>query len=547
MAGEKGDLLIGNIALKEELITREQLYDCLVAQERNPSKSLGAIMVSRGYLTNEDMQRVLELQKRAFEAPREDSAPTQRSAVLGKILMERGLVTEYRLNECLRLQGRMSELGIRPVPQLGEIMIRRGYLDKEAVENALRFQNLTTCRCPECGSAFEVPEKAEAEEQSCPKCQAKVTTLVARIDAAMRDVLDNALREHDVRVPEEVRSAMDDPTRKFGKYLLLREIGRGGAGIVYKAWQQDLNKVVALKVLPHESDTGAGIKTPFGDMEDVKRFFNETKAHAEINHPNVVPILDFGRHENHFFYTMQYISGITLDGVVREGLDEDSFRADPSKLSEEESDEQRHQTMRIIKGKGMPLRMALGIIRDVALAVENVHQHGVYHRDIKPGNILIDWSGKPWLMDFGLAKVTRLGDSAYVKGVVMGTPHYMPPEQAAGDMEQVDHLSDIYSLGAVLYELVGGQPPFSDKSAEKVLEVLTRESPESVRTHVPDLPEPLVIVIEKAMARDPQRRYLSAKAFAEDLDNLIAKRPLNPDTRASTLWDRVKSLFSGRP
>jgi serine/threonine protein kinase len=549
MSSSRGDLLIGKIALREGLLTREQLYDCILAQERNPSKSLGGIMISRGYLRNEDLDRLLDLQKRAFDNTVEGQAPNRTSVLLGKLLVDRGLATEYQINECLRLQARMAEVGIKPVPQLGEVLTRRGYLDKGAVETALQLQNLQLYTCPECGAPIEIgPAPPEREEYACKACGASVPSLFAKMATAVKEALDQASREHDVDLPDEVRLATADPTKNFGKYILVKEIGRGGAGIVYKAWQQDLNKEVALKILPHESDTAAGVKTPFGDVEDVKRFHNETRAHADLVHPNIVPILDFGLVDNHFYYTMKYIEGVTLDGVVREGIDERAFQTTFIGQGDSNPAEARKDTARIVKGKGIPLRRALGLMKEIAQAIEFAHQRGVYHRDIKPANIIIDKAGKPWLMDFGLAKVTRIGDSAYVKGVIMGTPYYMPPEQAMGDMERVDNLSDLYSLGAVLYEMVSGYSPYTGKTPDEVLALLPKEPPEPVLSHDPDLPADMVRIIEKAMSREKARRYPSAQAFSDDIDNILADRPLNEDplgARPRSVWKKLKNLFGG--
>ncbi|HXG62782.1 MAG TPA: serine/threonine-protein kinase [Planctomycetota bacterium] len=549
MSTGRGDLLLGKIALREGLVTKEQLFDCLQAQERNPSRSLGSILISRGYLRQEDVDRLVRLQKQAFETDPSSGAPRRRGPLFGKILVDRGLATEYQVNECLRLQGRMAELGIQPVPALGEILIRRGYLDREAVETALQLQNLELYTCPDCGAPLEGGPEPDPSGQTyaCRACGARVPPLLAKMATALKEALEEASREHDVDLPEEVRRAAADASKRFGKYVLIREIGRGGAGIVYKAWQQDLNKIVALKILPHESDTAAGVKTPFGDVEDVKRFYNETRAHAELQHPNIVPILDFGVVDDHFYYTMTYIEGVTLDGVVREGLDERAFQTTFIPSAGEPAPPRR-ETARIVKGKGMPLRKALEILRDLALAVQYAHERGVYHRDIKPANIILDKDGKPWLMDFGLAKVTRIGDSAYVKGVIMGTPYYMPPEQAIGDMEQVDDRSDIYSLGAVLYEMVSGYCPFTGKTPDEVLALLPKQPPEPVRSHVPQLPEEVAAIIEKAMRREKHRRYPSARALAEDIENYLAGRPLNLEpqgARPSSLWGKIRGLFGG--
>ncbi|MBV8882303.1 MAG: hypothetical protein JO332_20265, partial [Planctomycetaceae bacterium] len=216
MSTGRGDLLLGKIALREGLITREQLFDCLQAQERNPSKSIGSIMVSRGYLRNEDVDRLVEIQKKAFEGltPGEAGQPPQRrNILLGRLLVDRGLATEYQVNECLRLQGRMAELGINPVPQLGEILIRRNYVDKAALETALQLQNLQLYTCPECGSAIEVTEStAPREEYKCKACGAAVPFLFAKMATAVKEALDTASREHDVELPDEVRLAAAEPS-----------------------------------------------------------------------------------------------------------------------------------------------------------------------------------------------------------------------------------------------------------------------------------------------------------------------------------------------
>jgi serine/threonine protein kinase len=547
MSSSKGELLLGKIALREGLITREQLFDCLQAQERNPSKSIGSVMVARGYLRHEDVERLVEIQRRAFTESSPGASPDKRSLLLGRILLEKGLVTEYQLNECLRLQGRMTELGIQPVPMLGEILLRRNYVQRESLATALQLQNLQLYACPDCGAAIQLPSgPAGEDEYTCAACGAGVPFLFAKMASAVQTALDVASKEYDVELPDEVRTAAAEPSKRFGKYILIKEIGRGGAGIVYKAWQQDLNKVVALKILPHESDTAAGVKTPFGDVEDVKRFYNETRAHADLAHPNIVPIIDFGTVDNHFYYTMRYIEGVTLDGVVREGIDERAFQTTFISDKERLQPEERRETARIVRGKGMPLRKAMELMRDLTLAVAYAHEGGVYHRDIKPANIIIDKQAKPWLMDFGLAKVTQIGDSAYVKGVIMGTPYYMPPEQAIGDMEQVDNLSDVYSLGAVLYEMVSGYCPYTGKTPDEVLSLLPKEAPEPITVYVPGLPEDVTAIIQKAMAREKPRRYPTARDMAEDISNHLAERPLNEEpkgARPRSLWGRLKGVF----
>jgi hypothetical protein len=175
----------------------------------------------------------------------------------------------------------------------------------------------------------------------------------------------------------------------------------------------------------------------------------------------------------------------------------------------------------VLPARATPLRFSLMVVRAVARALDYAHQRGVVHRDIKPGNILIDSGQKPWLIDFGLAKVTRLGDPAYLKGIILGTPYYMPPEQAVGDMEQVDARSDIYSLGAVLYELLSGVYPFAGLSSEVVFAELLTRAPDPVETVDAGIPAELCRIVATAMAREKKDRYARAGELAEDVDDYL--------------------------
>ncbi len=524
----QGDLLIGRIALREGLITKEQLYDCLISQERNPAKNLGALLVSRGYLKNEDIPRLLELQKRAM-----GDHPARQGALLGQILVRNGLATEYQVNEGLRLQGRLADLGIQPVPQIGQILIKRGYLRKEALETALQLQNLTLYTCPECGAPIDTGSGAAGSNPVCPKCGSEIPFLFAQMASAVHEALEEASRLHEKELPAEVRIAAQKASNHFGRHILVREIGRGGAGIVYRAWQKDRNRVVALKLLPHDSDTAAGIRTPYGDAEDVKRFYTEVKAVAELDHPNIVPVWDFGSVEQHFYYTMKFVEGATLDMLLHDPVDRRIY-VPPAWGGEPMPD------------RGMPLKASASAMRDVCRALQYAHERGVFHRDIKPSNIILEAGGKPYVMDFGLAKVQRIGDSAYVKGVIMGTPYYMPPEQASGDMERVDNLSDVYSLGAVLYELVSGTPPYGGRSTDEVLAKLPTEPPEPLEMIAPWVPESLRRIVAHAMQRSKGDRYPSAAAMADDLQRFLddVPLPLEPvEPRSGSIWGIFKQIL----
>src|SRR5262249_48911368 len=191
-----------------------------------------------------------------------------------------------------------------------------------------------------------------------------------------------------VELPPEVLQAAEDSRRQFGKYVLVSEVGRGGAGVVYRAWQRDCNRIVALKQLPRvEESASQEQRTPYGHAEAVKRFFTEARAISELDHPNIVPLYDYGVADQTFYYTMPFIDGGSVDALLH----------GPSSSKE------------VLPARHLPLPFCLGIVRAIARALDYAHQRGVVHRDIKPGNILIDREQKPWLIDFGLAKVMRLG------------------------------------------------------------------------------------------------------------------------------------------
>lgn len=276
------------------------------------------------------------------------------------------------------------------------------------------------------------------------------------------------------------------PAVEFGDYELLEKISHGGMGVVYKARHKKLRRISAIKrPLPGLAD----------DPVDRQRFLREARAAAGLRHPNICPIHVVGEIDGQPYIEMDFISGKTLSAWARE-----------KRLSPRESAE---------------------IVARLARAVSYAHEHSVIHRDIKPRNVIVDEeTGTPVLMDFGLARNlvdtdTRLTHS----GEVLGTPAYMPPEQAAGKMDQVGPLSDIYSVGAVLYELLCGQPPFSCGFTEFLREVQIRE-PKPPRKLNPAMHRDLETICLKAMAKEPSRRYASALALAEELERFLAGEPI---------------------
>jgi outer membrane protein assembly factor BamB len=286
-------------------------------------------------------------------------------------------------------------------------------------------------------------------------------------------------------------SAPLDFVRYFGDYELLEEIARGGMGVVYKARQVSLDRIVALKMILAGNLAGEA---------DVQRFRQEAQTAARLQHPGIVALHEVGEHEGQHFFSMDFIDGKTLADMVRE--------------------------------HPLPAQQAIRYLRLVAEAVHFAHEQGVLHRDLKPSNVLVDCFDVPRVTDFGLAKNVNKNVGLTETGAVLGTPSYMPPEQASGQRGQVTPVSDVYALGAVLYELVTGRPPFrAATSFDTLLQVLNDE-PAPPRLLNPAVSRDLETVILKCLDKDAARRYASAKDLAGDLGALLEGKAIKARRRS---------------
>ncbi|MBI3863198.1 MAG: serine/threonine protein kinase, partial [Planctomycetia bacterium] len=293
-------------------------------------------------------------------------------------------------------------------------------------------------------------------------------------------------------------------SRDFGKYELLEEIGRGGMGVVFKARQRDLNRVVALKMI---------LSSQLAADADVKRFYREARAAGSIRHPHIVGIHEVGQHNGQHYFAMDFIAGTSLAGLTRSGP-LDAERA---------------------------ARLMIGVAR----AVQCLHDHGIVHRDLKPSNILLDAAGTPYVTDFGLAKVFDDPDERTQSGTTLGTPGYMPPEQAAGKINEITPRSDVYGLGAILYEALTGRPPFREDTPHRtILQVLESEPTLPVRLN-PRIPKELERICLKCLEKDPSRRYATAADVANDLDRYLRHEPI--EARPAGFGDRFRRWLRREP
>jgi WD40 repeat protein len=283
-----------------------------------------------------------------------------------------------------------------------------------------------------------------------------------------------------------------DRVRYFGDYEIDRELARGGMGVVFRARQISLNRTVALKMI---------LAGQLADESDVKRFYTEAEAAAQLDHSGIVPIFEVGQHEGQHFFSMAFVEGQSLAQRLSEGP--------------------------------MPARDAAALLLDVARTVEYAHNRGVIHRDLKPSNILLDFDGNPRVTDFGLAKRVQADSGLTGSGQIMGTPSYMPPEQAAGKSGEVGPAADVYALGATLYCMMTGRPPFQAATAmDTVLQVLSDE-PVPPRRLNATIPRDLETICLKCLAKEPRKRYAGAVELGEDLRRFLVGEPIlaRPVTR----------------
>jgi tRNA A-37 threonylcarbamoyl transferase component Bud32/tetratricopeptide (TPR) repeat protein len=270
----------------------------------------------------------------------------------------------------------------------------------------------------------------------------------------------------------------------FGDYVLLNEIGRGGMGCVYRARQKRLNRIVALKrPLP-------GVAA---DEHRVQRFRVEAEAVAALAHPNIIPVFESGECEGEPYFSMGYVEGDSLNEVLRR--------------------------------RSVSPAQAARYVRKIALAIHHAHQRGVLHRDLKPANIIIDAADEPLVADFGIAQLLRGSEVDEVTSVA-GTANYMAPEQTQPGNKQLSVATDVYALGGILYHLLAGCPPFDGKSREEILWAAYYEEPVPPRVRNPALSRDLEAICLKALEKDPDKRYASAQALAEDLERFLQRRPV---------------------
>jgi len=327
-------------------------------------------------------------------------------------------------------------------------------------------------------SSTSAPSSTSASKTHIPKSDSQGGVLRKPPSSTSKSRLDD--------IPDEAAAFAEDPARQLGAYILVKQIGKGGMGAVWKAWDKKLTRWVAIKFLLVAED------------EDVLRFQREAKLAARLRHPNIAPIYEVGEapatqagQQTRHYLCMEYIDGSTMASAI-----------------------------------GLPVNELLDIFMKVAQGMEAAHKAGVVHRDLKPANIMLTTDKWPYVMDFGLAKAIQAESSISVSGAVMGTPAYMPPEQAEGRLDEIDAQSDVYSLGATMYAVLCKKQPFQGQTPMEILMKVCKEDPVAPRTHNPELPEAVEAILLKTMAKKKADRYASALALAEDLKRYLSNQEI---------------------
>src|SRR5262245_53265305 len=335
--------------------------------------------------------------------------------------------------------------------------------------------------CPKCG--WEIP--ADAPEGGCPGCLLESGLRLLEQESVVPQSRDDRGGEDKPARAGTTRERFAELLGELGDYELLEEVGRGGQGVVFRARQKSLNRTVALKVVSLGQ---------WASKEHLKRFRREAEAAASLDHPCIVPIYEVGDRDGACYFSMKFVNGGQLDEV---------FKREP-----------------------ISIREAAELIAKLARTVHYAHQHGIVHRDIKPGNILVDANGEPHLSDFGLARLLETESTMTGTLEMMGTPSYMAPEQALGNKAPLTSATDVYGLGAIFYQLLTGQPPFMGGTAYETISLVLDREPRQPRLLNPKVGRELSTICLKCLEKNPKNRYSSALALAEDLEHWVKHEPI---------------------
>jgi tRNA A-37 threonylcarbamoyl transferase component Bud32 len=516
----KEDNALAAAAIAKFFITQDQMEEAVEYMAGSgTAATLGEVLVEKRFVTP---HQIPLLEKLAAATDRHKEYHSRADMLFGNLVVECNLATGEDLDAALGEQVKFTEEGEKL--RLGQILVQSGMLTLSQVKSLLSVQKKRILSCASCGAQYNISGYRPGLVAKCTSCGAALKTpgevknLEVKgdissgagekpaADAPSADKAGDKFMlgaERAVRpVGRKERKAAD----RFGGFEILEQISRGGMGVIYKARQVGLNRIVALKML---------LAGRTARSKQLKQFYREAEAIAQLNHPNILLVYDVGQHKGEHYISMEFIHGDDLSHLIDSGAIE--------------------------------TRRALSITRDVASALAYAHLHGILHRDVKPANIMVERNtARVLLMDFGIATIRK--DSAggsERSAYAVGTPPYMAPEQADphGHLGEVDTQSDLYSLGAVLYEMLTGKRPLSGKTSIELVYKIIHENPKRPTEISPDIPPDAEAICLKAMAKNKKDRYATWEEFIYDIDCFLENDAAAVDNAPSAGIPAWKVIF----
>ncbi|MBI4618332.1 MAG: protein kinase [Planctomycetes bacterium] len=481
------DHVFAKLVVNSRFATKSQVMECMEARNLMTSPGKGApklwdVLIQKGYLTQEQLSSILEgfqeKQKRLF----------------GEIALKWNMVTRPQLDEAVQLQESMRSKG-QKAPRIGQILTSKNYLKKHQVMAILEEQNKKIAKCPACKAQFNVRRVQQGQKFKCTQC-GKVLKILD--DKASLDELD-AHATMVKQVEPEFKGKKEKAKSQIGEYRIEKKLGEDSTGLIYKAKGDKDEKPIALKVLSQDAAE---------DKKFVKDLTENVKKVLSFDHPNIKKIYSIGKADSSLYIATEFVEGESLRNILNRD------------------------------GK-VGVRKSLKIATQVARALQYAHEKGVMHGDIRPSNILISTKGDVILSNLGLS--TKITDNILtIVDSGQLAPFYIAPETVLEDRE-TDFRADIYSLGATLYHLIAGRPPFEGQSPFEVLMRFTEDFLPPIQVYNPETPEGVVKVIEKMVAAEPDERYKSYEDLIHDLEDptriLAGKAPVVPPALAEAKED----------